>query len=1346
MKRPPLVPEDIRIIRERLGLTQREAGELLGGGPKAFAKYETGEMTPVTACTNLLRVLRANPSALNTLRSERVDHIPTALPLPFEVTSQHWAAITREKFPEFIRSLLRVEASSHGVPNPDIHVADNIDAPDGGEDGRISWEEGPAQTPFLPGRLCQFQLKTGELKPTEAGKEVLTTEGGIKPRIRSALESGGHYIVLNTHLCTQQQIEAREDCIRKTLRGAGLDIGDDRLRFYSAEKLSEWVNCHPTMAHRLLEIAEPGLRGPFQSWDHWNIEHKSSPWVRDERLDKLRRFLQEAVEIEQPRSVARIVGLTGIGKSRLVLEATNTLESLVMYAVEGVAGSEDIKSTVQKLAASGKRAIAIVDDCAPETHQTLASMARLETSQLSLLTLDSEVPAETQRGSQELHEVEEASSSVIDDMVCKIATDLQDLDRRRLVRFARGVPGIAITLAQAWNRSVSLALATDEELIDPYVLGRTRREPELLLKSAALLAAFGQVGIEVEADDQLTKIAGLGRHLSPDDLRVGAKRLAARKLVAQRRGRYVSIKPSPIAMRLAERQWAEEWSKDTWDMVLADTSSSTSFAGDLRLNVLAAKQLKSLNASDVSKAVVNHVCRRGGPLHGTDKLLVEGYAEVLSLLAEIDTGIIADLLKHSLAEVEDLSSIVGETRRHLVRALGKIAFQADTFEDGARLLLCLAAAEKDDGDNATEPFVSLFPLVFGNTEADGTQRLDLLDSLSKTDDTIRKEIVIGALMAGLELEHFSRDVGPEVHGTRPALASWQPETWEEACDYVRGCAKRLIVFAAQSDDIGARARNCLGPKLGALIQHDDFIDIAELAVEQVGTAVEHWPEARNTLGLYLSHSCTGEPSESADRVQAMIDRLTPTSLEARVRFLVTDTPWEYLDTRKDSYDEQQQHREEAVRELAAETVQQPKILQALLPQLSRGRQPMAREFGRGIADSAGSWDDWLATIILTVEEVPEPERNYELLVGYIRGFADSRPDAVASLKRRAAKSPTLAPVLPLMCSTLGLSPPDIALMITALRDGLLPPERLTWETIGVSLQSTSPEEVLPLLDAMLDHSREGFAGALELLGLYVHGNYNELDAFRPQIRKIAENALRWPWRNLPNSDMARHYFDDILIWMLDRGPDDPDASATALALSKAATSITDDDHTHTLATVLPILLSKFPGVVWPHIGSAIVGDDPRQRFRFETMLREQPLLGRGETCTPILKLPEDTLFAWCHDHPERAPAFVAKTVPFFTSDGNTDDGLRVHPVMIRLIEEFGSREDLIEAVVEAIWTKGHWGPEEHLWTTCLKPVTKLLSHEHPNVQRWARAMLRRLRDLIDRARVGDAEVEARIED
>src|SRR5580704_13112141 len=37
-----LKPEEIRNIRKKLNLTQEKAGEVIGGGPRAFQKYESG--------------------------------------------------------------------------------------------------------------------------------------------------------------------------------------------------------------------------------------------------------------------------------------------------------------------------------------------------------------------------------------------------------------------------------------------------------------------------------------------------------------------------------------------------------------------------------------------------------------------------------------------------------------------------------------------------------------------------------------------------------------------------------------------------------------------------------------------------------------------------------------------------------------------------------------------------------------------------------------------------------------------------------------------------------------------------------------------------------------------------------------------------------------------------------------------------------------------------------------------------------------------------------------------------------------------------------------------------------
>lgn len=57
---------EIRAIRKKLKLTQIQAGTILGG-KKAFQKYESGEILPSRAISNLLRVLAAQPSLLQTI-------------------------------------------------------------------------------------------------------------------------------------------------------------------------------------------------------------------------------------------------------------------------------------------------------------------------------------------------------------------------------------------------------------------------------------------------------------------------------------------------------------------------------------------------------------------------------------------------------------------------------------------------------------------------------------------------------------------------------------------------------------------------------------------------------------------------------------------------------------------------------------------------------------------------------------------------------------------------------------------------------------------------------------------------------------------------------------------------------------------------------------------------------------------------------------------------------------------------------------------------------------------------------------------------------------------------------
>lgn len=62
-----LGPKKVAEIREKLGLSQRRAGQLLGGGPRAFQKYEAGKQAVSVPMSLLLRLLANDPKRLREL-------------------------------------------------------------------------------------------------------------------------------------------------------------------------------------------------------------------------------------------------------------------------------------------------------------------------------------------------------------------------------------------------------------------------------------------------------------------------------------------------------------------------------------------------------------------------------------------------------------------------------------------------------------------------------------------------------------------------------------------------------------------------------------------------------------------------------------------------------------------------------------------------------------------------------------------------------------------------------------------------------------------------------------------------------------------------------------------------------------------------------------------------------------------------------------------------------------------------------------------------------------------------------------------------------------------------------
>jgi HTH-type transcriptional regulator/antitoxin MqsA len=65
----------VRKLRKRLKLSQEEAGRIIGGGKRAFQKYESGATPPSEAAVGLIEVLARHPEAIETLRAMRGERL-----------------------------------------------------------------------------------------------------------------------------------------------------------------------------------------------------------------------------------------------------------------------------------------------------------------------------------------------------------------------------------------------------------------------------------------------------------------------------------------------------------------------------------------------------------------------------------------------------------------------------------------------------------------------------------------------------------------------------------------------------------------------------------------------------------------------------------------------------------------------------------------------------------------------------------------------------------------------------------------------------------------------------------------------------------------------------------------------------------------------------------------------------------------------------------------------------------------------------------------------------------------------------------------------------------------------
>src|SRR5262249_8903742 len=103
---------------------------------------------------------------------------------------------------------------------------------------------------------------------------------------------------------------------------------------------------------------------------------------------------------------------------------------------------------------------------------------------------------------------------------------------------------------------------------------------------------------------------------------------------------------------------------------------------------------------------------------------------------------------------------------------------------------------------------------------------------------------------------------------------------------------------------------------------------------------------------------------------------------------------------------------------------------------------------------------------------------------------------------------------------------------------------------------------------------------------------------------------------------------------------------------------------------------------------------------------------------------------------------LAEVLPVLTSQRPEEGGNTLHPLVKRLLDEFGQREDVLRKLVQNMHTFGWSGSRTTDYAPYEAPLRSLESHPTGAVRRWAKTMLADMMSAINAARTEDEEQQA----
>jgi hypothetical protein len=684
----------------------------------------------------------------------------------FEITPDDIASLNDVDLRSLVGLLCESKARQHGLPASCVTWGGSQTAADGGLDVRVAFPPGTTVEGFVPRPATGFQVKKPDM-PRGAILTEMRPDGVLRAAIQElAAQSGAYIIVSSTGSTSDTVLNNRREAMAEAVNDLP-NRSSLTLDFYDRTRLATWLRDHPGLIPWVRTKVGKAISG-WSSYGPWAYPANgtSGEYLVDEKVrihtpkndsedgsPPLEGIKQIRDLLREPGKVVRLIGLSGVGKTRLVQAlfddriGENSLDpSLAIYT--NMADEPDPQPTglTSDLIADRARAIVVIDNCSPELHRRISELCRSSESTVSAITIEYDIREDEPEGTK-VFRLEPASIELIEKLVKHRFPALSTVDSRTIAEFSGGNARIGIALASTIKNNESIAGLSDEELFQRLFLQRHAEDEPLLLVAQACSLVYSFQGQDV-SNDQEAELARLGAMIGKDAQEVfrGVAELQRRDLV-QQRGMWRAVLPHAIANRLA----AVALQNTPFARIEAQLIENA----PVRLLKSFSRRLGYLHGSKEAIAIVEKWLAADGLFAHVANLNEVGEA-MLNNVAPAAPGAVLAAFERALFGPDSDKAIVSCVK--YVRLIRSLAHDPALFERCTALLLKLAKEAEDGKSNyAATVFASLFFLYLSGTHATIEQRLRVIEPLLLSDETNRSSLGLKALKAALETGPFTSD-------------------------------------------------------------------------------------------------------------------------------------------------------------------------------------------------------------------------------------------------------------------------------------------------------------------------------------------------------------------------------------------------------------------------------------------------------------------------------------------------------------------------------------------------------------------------------------------------------------